>query len=124
MAASVAISNGFGSLGGSIFLVYAIRRAGHVCRRGRYRVRRGKRRLAARCHARRTDLGTVGVGKTMVGAAFLSGPAALLFLSPQSSPIPFLITSFVLVGFAAVVFNVTGISFQQAVTPDRMLGRP
>jgi hypothetical protein len=29
----------------------------------------------------------------------------------------------ILLSFAAVVFNVTGLSFQQAVTPDRLLGR-
>ena len=68
--------------------------------------------------------GTLGVGKTILGSTFLFGPASLLIpLAPQSAPIPFLVASFILVSFAAVVFNVTVISFQQAVTPDRMLGR-
>jgi len=29
----------------------------------------------------------------------------------------------ILASFAGIVFNVTGLSFQQAVTPDRLLGR-
>ena len=53
--------------------------------------------------------GTLGVGKTIVGSTFLFGPASLLIpLAPQSAPIPFLVASFILVSFAAVVFNVTG----------------
>ncbi len=124
MAACVALSNGFGSLGGSIFLVYAIREldlsaavVGIVFGIGNVGWLLGAM-LARRISDR------LGVGKTIVGTAFLFGPAFLLLpAAPQSSPIPFLVASFVLVSFAAVVFNVTGISFQQAVTPDRMLGR-
>lgn len=43
--------------------------------------------------------------------------------APESQPIPFLVAALVLGTFGGIVFNVTGISFQQAVTPDRMLGR-
>ena len=124
IAICVALSNGFGSVGGSIFLVYAVREldmsaavVGIVFGVGNVGWLLGAM-VAGRL------AGTLGVGKTIVGSTFLFGPAWLLIpLAPQSAPIPFLIASFTLVSFAAVVFNVTGISFQQAVTPDRMLGR-
>ena len=124
IAGTVAISNFFNSVGGSIFLVYAVREldmsaavVGIVFGVGNVGWLLGAM-LAGRA------AGRLGIGKTLVGTAFLSGPAALLVpLAPQSAPIPFLIASFVLFGFSAVVFNVTAISFQQAVTPDRMLGR-
>jgi len=47
----------------------------------------------------------------------------LVPLAPESFPYPLLVAGLMVLGFAAVVFNVTVISFQQAVTPDRMLGR-
>ena len=66
----------------------------------------------------------LGVGPTLVGSALVFGPALLLVpAAPQSQPIPFLVAALILASFAGIVFNVTGISFQQAVTPDRMLGR-
>ncbi len=43
--------------------------------------------------------------------------------APQSQPIPFLVAALIVASFAGIVFNVTGLSFQQAVTPDRLLGR-
>ncbi len=47
----------------------------------------------------------------------------LIPAAPQSQPIPFIVAGLMVVTFAGIVFNVTGLSFQQAVTPDRMLGR-
>jgi hypothetical protein len=47
----------------------------------------------------------------------------LVPLAPQSQPIPFLVAQGLLVGFAVVLYNVTGISLFQATTPDEMLGR-
>ena len=124
IAATVALSNGFGALGGSIFLVYAVREldmsaavVGIVFGVGNVGWLIGAM-VAGRL------AGTLGVGKTILMSTFLFGPATLLIpLAPQSAPIPFFVASFILVSFAAVVFNVTAISFMQAVTPDRMLGR-
>ncbi|MBA3333106.1 MAG: hypothetical protein H0U30_03865 [Actinobacteria bacterium] len=51
-------------------------------------------------------------------------PALLLMpAAPPSQPIPFLVAALFLASFAGIVFKVTGLSFQQAVTPDRLLGR-
>jgi dipeptide/tripeptide permease len=65
----------------------------------------------------------LGVGRTLIGSALLFGPALLVPAAPQSQPAPFIVIALVLATFGGIVFNVTGTSFQQAVTPDRMLGR-
>jgi MFS family permease len=66
----------------------------------------------------------LGVGRAIaLGAAVASLPLVLVPLAPVSFPIPFLVASFTLVGFGVVLYNVTGISLTQALTPERLLGR-
>jgi MFS family permease len=66
----------------------------------------------------------LGVGHTLIAGALVAGPASLLVpLAPRSFPIPFLVASMILLAFGVVLFNVTGISLMQALTPDRILGR-
>ena len=124
IAATVALSNFFNMMVVSIFLVYAVRDLG----------------LSAQAIGLMLGLSNIGwvvgavassrisrrlpVGRTLVGAALLFGPAFILIpAAPQSQPIPFIVAGLMVVTFAGIVFNVTGLSFQQAVTPDRMLGR-
>lgn len=65
-----------------------------------------------------------GVGHTTVGSALVFAPALLLIpAAPPKSPIPFLVAAFVLVGFSSVLYNITQVSFRQAITPERMQGR-
>ena len=124
LALTVALSNFFNTLAFSIFLVYAVRDLdlsatviGLVLGIGNVGWLLGAvaaNRLSAR----------LGVGPTLVGSALVFGPALLLVpAAPQSQPIPFLVVALILASFAGIVFNVTGLSFQQAVTPDRLLGR-
>ena len=124
LALTVALSNFFNTLAFSIFLVYAVRDLdlsatvigltlgiGNV---GWLLGAVAANRLSAR----------LGVGRTLVGSALVFGPALLLVpAAPQSQPLPFLVAALILASFAGIVFNVTGLSFQQAVTPDRLLGR-
>jgi predicted MFS family arabinose efflux permease len=66
----------------------------------------------------------LGVGPTIIAAAVVFGPAALLVpAAPTSFPLPFLAVSFALLGFAGIVYNITGISLVQTLTPERLLGR-
>ena len=124
IALTVALSNGFGAVGGSILLVYAVRELDLSAAVVGIAFGIGNVGWLLGAMAAGRLAGTLGVGKTIVGSTFLFGPATLLVpLAPQSSPIPFFVASFILLSFAAVVFNVTGLSFQQAITPDRMLGR-
>jgi MFS family permease len=124
LAITVAISNFFNTLAFSIFLVYAVRELemsaaliGLVFGLGNVGWLLGAL-AAGRLPAR------LGVGATLIGSALLFGPALVLVpAAPQSEPAPFFVIALVLATFGGIVFNVTGISFQQAVTPDRMLGR-
>lgn len=69
-------------------------------------------------------LGTTRGRRTLVGSALLFGPALLLVpAAPQSQPAPFIVIALVPATFGGIVFDVTGTSLEQAVTPDRMLGR-
>ncbi len=124
LALTVAVSNFFKTLAFSIFLVYAVRDLelsatviGLVLGIGNVGWLLGAvaaNRLSAR----------LGVGPTLVGSSLVFGPALLLVpAAPQSQPTPFLVAALILASFAGIVFNVTGLSFQQAVTPDRLLGR-
>ena len=66
----------------------------------------------------------VGVGPTLILAGILTGaPLLLLPLATSEHAIPLLLGPLVFEAFAIVLFNVTGISYVQAVVPDRMLGR-
>jgi MFS family permease len=124
IAITVAISNFFSTLSFSIFLVYLVRDlelsaqvigvALAVSNVGWLAGAVGASRVSDR----------LGVGPTLVGAPLLFGPGLLLFpAAPLSQPIPFIVAGLILATFGGIVFNVTGLSFQQAVVPDRMLGR-
>jgi MFS family permease len=79
--------------------------------------------LAGALLARRVT-GRVGVGWTLAGSAFLFGPAgALIAVTPESAPLPFLIAAQGLGSFAGVLYNITSVTLRQSVTPDRLQGR-
>ena len=68
--------------------------------------------------------GWAGVGPTVVGTAMLGGVAGLLV--PMATPtlaVPLLIASSAIGGFCGVVYNITQVSFRQAITPASMQGR-
>jgi len=66
----------------------------------------------------------IGVGPTIVFSAIVFSISALFIpLAPPSMPLPFLITSVLLMGFGGVVYNVNQVGLRQAITPERMLGR-
>ncbi len=123
IAASTATFNFFGSMMGAIFLVYAVRELelgagtiGIVFAIGNVGYLVGAvvtNRLSAR----------IGVGPAIVVGAFLGVGSLLVPLAPKSEPIPWLISSGVLIGFGVVLYNVTQLSFRQAITPERLQGR-
>jgi MFS family permease len=120
----VAVFNFFGTVMQSILLVYAVRELdlspaaiGIVFAIGNVGFLAGAF-VAPRISAR------FGIGSTLIGSALVGGLSMFLVpLAPQSNPIPFLIGQGVIIGFAVVLYNVAAISFFQAITPDRMLGR-
>jgi MFS family permease len=67
----------------------------------------------------------LGVGPTIVTASAIAGPMFLLIpLAPQNdSAVIYLTAAFAIGGFANVVYNITQVSFRQAITPERIQGR-
>jgi MFS family permease len=66
----------------------------------------------------------LGLGPGIAISAFLTTPGLLLIaLAPKETPIPFLVASGLLTGFSAVVYNISQVSFRQAITPLPMQGR-
>ena len=120
----VAVFNFFAQILGAIFLVYAVRdlelsagTIGLVFGLGNIGF------LAGAVLAPRIS-GRLGIGPTLIGSAALGGFTLFLVpLAPQSNPVPFLLAQGIVLGFLIVLYNVAGISFFQAITPDRMLGR-
>jgi MFS family permease len=124
IAGTTAISNFSTSLAFAVFLVYAVRTLdlsaaviGILFSLGAIGSMIGAlsaRRVSAR----------LGVGPTIVASAFVFGPAMFLFpAAPTSFPYPFLVGGMILFGVAGVIYNITQLSYRQAVTPERMLGR-
>jgi MFS family permease len=66
-----------------------------------------------------------GVGRIIVAAIFIGGPAALLVpLAPTGVLAPvFLAVSGAVGGWGSVVYNVNQVSLRQAITPNEMMGR-
>jgi predicted MFS family arabinose efflux permease len=120
----VAAFNFFTNVMFAIFLVYAVRRLdlspaviGLVLAIGGVGFLLGAL-VAPRLSAR------LGVGTTMIGSAAVAGFGLFLIpLAPPSNPLPFLIAQGLIVDFAVVLYNVTGLSLFQAITPDGLLGR-
>ena len=65
-----------------------------------------------------------GIGPTTIGVTILQGPAILLTaFAPENQALPFLIAGGVIIGFAAVVYNITQVSYRQAICPPQLQGR-
>ena len=124
IAGSTAVSNFAAGIADAVLLVYAVRTLGmsaaaiglvfSIGSIGALGAALYGRRIAAR----------LGIGPAIIASAAVFGPAAILFAAaPASFPYPFLITGMIVFGFAGVVYNVTQLSYRQAITPERMLGR-
>ena len=127
IAACTSISNFFGSVAFSIFLLYVAREIGLspgviglVLAVGNVGVLAGA--ILANPMAR-----ILGVGQTILLSAIVVGPSALLVpLAPRE---PGQLTIFMLAaagfigGFGTVVYNINQVSLRQALTPERMQGR-
>jgi MFS family permease len=122
--ASVALSNFWTNLLFAIFLVYAVRTLGLDAKRiGLILSLANLGFLAGALGANRIST-RIGVGPTLVGSAAGCGLGLLLIpAAPRSLAIPFITTGIAITGCCGVIYNVTGISLMQAITPDRLLGR-
>ena len=65
-----------------------------------------------------------GIGPTTIAASALNLPALLLIaLAPAGFPLPFLVLGGIVLGFAIVVYNITQVTYRQAICPPRLQGR-
>ena len=119
-----ATSNFFWSLSGAILIVYAVRELhmspaliGIV-----FSVANAGPLLAALTTNK--VFARIGVGRTILVTSVMFSCAAFFFpLAPQDSPAPFFIAGGILGGYGAVAYNITQVSFRQAITPERLQGR-
>jgi predicted MFS family arabinose efflux permease len=124
MAASVAIFNFFGNVGGAIILVYLVRDLGMSATTIGLVLGLGNLGFLAGAFVAKRVEARLGVGRTIVGSMALSPFGLLLVpLATRETAAPLLVASGAIVGFAVVLYNVTAISLMQAITPDRLLGR-
>jgi MFS family permease len=124
IVAAVAISNFFGQLVFAILLVFAVRELGLSAAAIGVILSLGSvGALLAAVTARRVG-DRLGVGRTILLAAFLFGPGTLLIaVAPVDYAAVFIVAAIAVVGYGGTLFNVTMISLIQAITPDRLLGR-
>jgi MFS family permease len=64
-----------------------------------------------------------GVGPTIVIGAAGSIALLLIAAAPSSNPIPFLIAGQLISSMGIPIYNITQVSFRQAITPERLQGR-
>ena len=123
IAASTATFNFFGSIIGAIYIVFAVRELG---------LRPGVIGLVLAVANVGYLLGALlanrlsrrfGVGPTIVIGASGSISLLLLAVAPRSNPIPFLIASQAISSLGVPIYNITQVSFRQAITPERIQGR-
>jgi MFS family permease len=65
----------------------------------------------------------VGVGPAIVIGAACGAAALLLAVAPKSAPIPFLVAGMAIMSLGIPIYNITQVSFRQAITPERLQGR-
>ncbi len=124
IAACTGLANLFMNIAFAIYLLYAIRVLG--LSPGVIGVVFGIGNVGALLGALTASWAAVrfGVGRAIVGAAFLGGPALLLVaVAPTSAPVPFLVASGILAGISMMVYNINQVSLRQAITPEAMQGR-
>lgn len=124
IVATTAISNFFGQLVFAILLVFAVRELGLTAAAIGVVISLGSvGTLLAAVTARRVG-DRLGVGRTILLAASLFGPATLLIaVAPAEQAAVFIVAAIAILGYGGTLYNVTMISLIQAVTPDRILGR-
>ena len=123
IAASTATFNFFGNIIFAVYLVYAVRTLG---------LRPGVIGLVFTVSSIGYLIGALsanrlsrrfGVGPTIIIGAAGSVSLLLLAIAPESNPIPFLIAAQAISGMGVPIYNITQVSFRQAITPERIQGR-
>jgi MFS family permease len=124
ISACTGTSNFFWSMGGALLVVYAVRELQMSPAALGLAFSLGNAGPLLAAFTTNRISGRFGVGPTILWTSMLFS-AAMLFipLASKELAVPFLVASGVLGGFAAVAYNITQVSFRQAICPERMQGR-
>jgi MFS family permease len=124
IAACTGSSNLFGNIGFAILILYAVRSLGMTAATIGIALSIGSiGALLGALTANRIGR-WLGVGPTIVITAVLFAPPMLMIaLTPPELALPIAAASIFLASFGSVVYNITQVSFRQAITPERMQGR-
>ena len=117
-------SNFFWSLGGAILIVYAVREL-HMSP-ALIGIVFSLANIGPLIAALTTNkvFERIGVGPTILYTAIAFSMASFFYpLAPQDFPAPFFIAGGIIAGYGAVAYNITQVSFRQAICPERMQGR-
>ena len=117
-------SNFFGTMGFTILILYAVRvlhlssvEVGATFAVGSVGSIAGA--LVANTLGKR-----LGVGNTIIVCAVMFSLSSLAYpLAPTSFPLPVLMLGTAVGGFGGVAYNITQVSYRQAITPERLQGR-
>lgn len=123
IAASTATFNFFGNIMFAVFLVYAVReldlRPGVI---GLILAVSNVGYLVGALLANRVSH-RFGVGPAIIIGDLGAIAMLLIPLAPKSNPIPFLIAALAISSLGIPIYNITQVSFRQAITPERLQGR-
>jgi MFS family permease len=117
-------SNFFWSMGGAILVVYAVRELEMSAAAIGLTFSIGNVGPLIAAFVTSRISGRLGVGPTILTMSFLFGFSMLLVpLATPETALPLLATSAAVAGFGSVAYNITQLSFRQAICPPRLLGR-
>ena len=124
ISACTATSNFFWSMGGALLVVYAVRELEMSAAALGLAFSLGNAGPLLAAFTTNKISGRLGVGPTILWTSMLFSAALLpIPLASSEQPVPFLVVSAAFGGFAAVAYNITQVSFRQAICPERMQGR-
>lgn len=124
VAVCTGVFNLFSAMGMAVFLLYAVRELGIDPAVIGLVFSLGSVGFVVGATLTRRITRRLGVGRSLVVAAFVQGAAfALVPLAPQAAPLPFFVAAFALETCAAPVYNITQISLRQSITPAHLQGR-
>jgi MFS family permease len=117
-------SNFFWSMAGALLVVYAVRELDMSAAALGLAFSLGNLGPLLAAFTTNRISSRLGVGPTILATSMIFPLALLpLPLATSSNPVPFLAVSGILGGFGAVAYNITQLSFRQAICPPRMQGR-
>ncbi|MDQ3881424.1 MAG: MFS transporter [Chloroflexota bacterium] len=124
IAACTATSNFFTNLGFAVILIYAYREVGLTPATVGFAFSIGNVGVLVAALLSSRVPRWIGTGPAIVWSTIVFAPSLLLIaIAPKDTFVPFFIASGLLGGAGSVVYNVTQVSFRQAITPERMQGR-